>query len=60
LDAAPQRKRRRHCFRARQPEDYRVSILEVAGSLTTDIEIAAMDVRWKHWLQSKEMGLNQN
>lgn len=47
-------------FRARQPEDYRVSILEVAGSLATDSDIVAMEIRWKDKLQSREMGLNRN
>jgi hypothetical protein len=47
-------------FRSRNPEDYRVSILEVAGSLTTDDDIVRMEVRWKEKLQSREMGLNRN
>ena len=47
-------------FRARDPEDYRVSILEVAGSLATDDDIVAMEQRWKEKLQSLEMGLNRN
>jgi hypothetical protein len=47
-------------FRSRDPEDYRVSILEVAGSLTTDDDVHAMEQRWKEKLQSREMGLNRN
>jgi hypothetical protein len=47
-------------FRSRDPADYRVSILEVAGSLTTDDDIHAMEQRWKEKLQSREMGLNRN
>jgi hypothetical protein len=47
-------------FRSRDPEDYRVSILEVAGSLTTDDDILRMEQRWKEKLQSREMGLNRN
>lgn len=47
-------------FRSRNPEDYRVSILEVAGSLATDDDIVSMEVRWKEKLQSREMGLNRN
>ena len=47
-------------FRSRNPEDYRVSILEVAGSLTTDDDIVRMEKRWKAKLQSREMGLNRN
>lgn len=47
-------------FRSRDPQDYRVSILEVAGSLTTDDEIHSMEQRWKDKLQSRDMGLNRN
>lgn len=47
-------------FRSRNPEDYRVSILEVAGSLATDDDIVRMEIRWKEKLQSREMGLNRN
>lgn len=47
-------------FRSRDPEDYRVSILEVAGSLATDHDIGQMEERWKEKLQSREMGLNRN
>jgi hypothetical protein len=47
-------------FRSRDPQDYRVSILEVAGSLTTDDEIHVMEQRWKDKLQSRDMGLNRN
>ncbi|SMF61741.1 hypothetical protein SAMN06295910_0734 [Allosphingosinicella indica] len=47
-------------FRSRAPSDYRVSILEVAGSLATDQDIIVMEQRWKAKLQSREMGLNRN
>ena len=47
-------------FRSREPEDYRVSILEVAGSLATDDDIIRMEQRWKEKLQSRKMGLNRN
>lgn len=47
-------------FRSRDPSDYRVSILEVAGSLANDHDILAMEQRWKDKLQSREMGLNRN
>lgn len=47
-------------FRSRDPADYRVSILEVAGSLTTDDDIHVLEQRWKEKLQSREMGLNKN
>lgn len=47
-------------FRVREPSDYRVSILEVAGSLATDADISEMERDWKAKLQSREMGLNRN
>lgn len=47
-------------FRLREPEDYRVGILEVSGSLATDDDIVRMEQRWKEKLQSMEMGLNRN
>jgi len=47
-------------FRSREPSDYRVSILEVAGSFSTDRDIEDMERRWKSKLQSREMGLNKN
>lgn len=45
---------------SREPSDYQVSILEVAGSLDLDDEILALETRWKSKLQSREMGLNAN
>jgi hypothetical protein len=42
------------------PSDYRVSILEVAGSQLTSEEIKGMEELWKAKLQSREMGLNKN
>lgn len=47
-------------LRSRDPSDYQVSILEVAGSAATVDEIIAMEVLWKRKLQSREMGLNRN
>ncbi|MEI9992146.1 MAG: GIY-YIG nuclease family protein [Rhizomicrobium sp.] len=47
-------------LRSRDPSDYQVSILEVAGSSATEVEILAMESRWKQKLQSREMGLNRN
>jgi len=47
-------------LKSRDPSDYQVSILEVAGSASTSDEIIAMEQRWKAKLQSKEMGLNRN
>jgi len=47
-------------LRSRDPSDYQVSILEVAGSLDSDVDILALETRWKLKLQSREMGLNAN
>ena len=47
-------------LKSRDPSDYQVSILEVAGSSATDNEILLMESRWKSKLQSQEMGLNRN
>ncbi len=43
----------------RDPSDYQVSILEVAGTASTRDDIIRMEERWKSKLQSKEMGLNR-
>jgi hypothetical protein len=48
------------CLKGRDPSDYQVSILEVAGSLAGADEVLAMEARWKRKLQSREMGLNKN
>jgi hypothetical protein len=47
-------------LKSRDPSDYQVSILEVAGNAATDGEILEMESRWKNKLQSREMGLNKN
>jgi GIY-YIG catalytic domain len=47
-------------LKSREASDYQVSILEVAGSASTALDILTMEQRWKHKLQSKEMGLNRN
>ena len=47
-------------LRSRDPSDYQVSILEVAGSAATADEIVAVEQLWKAKLQSKDMGLNRN
>jgi hypothetical protein len=47
-------------LKSRDPSDYQVSILEVAGSAAIFEEIIAMKVLWKRKLQSREMGLNKN
>jgi hypothetical protein len=47
-------------LKSRDPSDYQVSILEVAGTACTTDDILRMEQRWKTKLQSKEMGLNRN
>jgi hypothetical protein len=47
-------------LKSRDPSDYRVSILEVAGSTASYEDIIAMETLWKQKLQSREMGLNRN
>lgn len=47
-------------LKSRDPSNYQVSILEVAGSSVSDEEIQAMEGRWQLKLQSREMGLNRN
>ena len=47
-------------LKIREPSDYQVTILEVAGTAATDEQIIAMETRWKLKLQSREMGLNRN
>lgn len=47
-------------LKSRNPSDYQVSILEVAGTSSTDDDILGMEQRWKVKLQSNEMGLNRN
>lgn len=47
-------------LKSRDPSDYQVSILEVAGTSATTDDIRAMEGRWQTKLQSREMGLNRN
>ncbi len=47
-------------LKSREPSDYQVSILEVAGSSATTDDILAMEGRWQSKLQSRDMGLNRN
>ena len=47
-------------LKSRDPSDYQVSILEVAGTSATTDDILTMESRWKSKLQSREMGLNRN
>ena len=46
-------------LKSRDPSDYQVSILQVAGSETDD-EVRVMEGYWMLKLQSAEMGLNRN
>lgn len=45
-------------LKSREYSDYQVSILEVAGSGSTEKDILAMESLWTKKLQSREMGLN--
>lgn len=45
-------------LKSREPSDYQVSILEVAGTSSTEDDIREMETRWKLKLKSREMGLN--
>ena len=47
-------------LKSRDPSDYQVSILEVAGTSATTDDILSMEGRWQSKLQSQEMGLNRN
>ena len=46
-------------LKSREPSDYQVSILEVAGSALERDDILRMEELWKVKLQSKAMGLNR-
>ncbi len=46
-------------LKSREPSDYQVSILQVAGTDATTEDIVKMEEQWKRKLQSKEMGLNR-
>jgi hypothetical protein len=47
-------------LKSHDPSDYQVSILEVAGTASSDTDILKMEGLWKLKLQSREMGLNRN
>jgi hypothetical protein len=47
-------------LKSREPSDYQVSILEVAGSDMQVEDFVRMETRWKRKLQSGEMGLTRN
>ena len=46
-------------LKSREPSDYQVAILQMAGTDATNDDIISMEERWKEKLQSKEMGLNR-
>jgi hypothetical protein len=45
---------------SREPSDYQVSILEVAGTALAENDIVKLEQRWKAKLQTSQMGLNGN
>jgi hypothetical protein len=47
-------------LKSREPSDYQVSILEVAGSSASTDDILVMEGLWQSKFQSREMGLNHN
>jgi hypothetical protein len=47
-------------LKSRDPSDYQVSILEVAGTSASDKDITTMEGRWQSKLQCREMGLTRN
>jgi hypothetical protein len=47
-------------LRSREPSDYQVSILEVAGTALAENDIVKLEQRWKAKLQTRQMGLNGN
>jgi hypothetical protein len=47
-------------LRSRDPSDYLVSVLEVAGSNATMQDIIDLETIWKEKLHSREIGLNRN
>ncbi|WP_174290908.1 GIY-YIG nuclease family protein [Sphingomonas bacterium] len=47
-------------LKSRDPADYQVSILQVAGSAEDRADIEATEALWKVKLQSRDMGLNRN
>lgn len=46
-------------LKSRDPSDYQVSILEVAGSASRREDIIRMEELWNKKLESKKMGLNR-
>lgn len=46
-------------LKSRDPSDYQISVLEVAGSTASSNDILAMEQLWMKKLQSRDMGLNR-
>jgi hypothetical protein len=47
-------------LKSRNPSDYQVAVLEVAGTAASTDDILAMEGLWQRKLQSQQMGLNRN
>lgn len=47
-------------LKGREPTDWIVSILQVAGSAHTGDDVLSMEQVWKRKLQSRQLGLNRN
>ncbi|WP_202920587.1 hypothetical protein [Urbifossiella limnaea] len=47
-------------LKSRDPSDYQVAILEVAGTAATPDDVLKMEALWKAKLRTKEMGLCKN
>lgn len=47
-------------LKSREPSDYQISILEVAGSTALPEDVIVIEQLWKNKLQSRDMGLNRN
>ncbi len=47
-------------LKSRDPSDYQISILEVAGSAATHQDVLDMERRWKDKLRTREMGFTRN
>ena len=45
-------------LKSREPSDYQIAVLEVAGSEHTTVDILRTEQRWMRKLQSSAMGLN--
>jgi hypothetical protein len=45
-------------LKSREPSDYQIAVLEVAGSEQATVDILRAEQRWIRKLQSAEMGLN--